>query len=91
LEEKTACKRSEAHKVFSNNTFLPYKVSKERALGFTREQMFTSNVRRTGHCLAADTLINLVDHTQQHPGVPQRYVLYSEADGHAGAMLMTAD
>ncbi|HEX6870664.1 MAG TPA: 3-oxoacyl-ACP synthase [Micromonosporaceae bacterium] len=43
------------------NLFLPIVTMKERQAGFTADQLDTGNVARTGHCFAADPLINLVD------------------------------
>ncbi|HSR22231.1 MAG TPA: 3-oxoacyl-ACP synthase, partial [Candidatus Eisenbacteria bacterium] len=43
------------------NIFKPIVVMKERQAGFTPEQIYTDNIRRVGHCFAADPLINLVD------------------------------
>jgi 3-oxoacyl-[acyl-carrier-protein] synthase-3 len=43
------------------NLFRPLLVMKERQAGFREDQLFLDNITRTGHCFAADPLINLVD------------------------------
>jgi 3-oxoacyl-[acyl-carrier-protein] synthase-3 len=43
------------------NLFKPLLVMKERQAGFREDQLFLDNIVRTGHCFAADPLINLVD------------------------------
>jgi 3-oxoacyl-[acyl-carrier-protein] synthase III len=43
------------------NLFKPLLVMKERQAGFRDDQLFLDNIPRTGHCFAADPLINLVD------------------------------
>lgn len=69
-------------KLFGNNIFLPIKIAREGVVGFTRKQLYLENVRRVGHCLGCDTIINLVDFGSGKVG--NGYVLYSEAEGHAG-------
>jgi 3-oxoacyl-[acyl-carrier-protein] synthase III len=43
------------------NLFKPLLVMKERQAGFREDQLYLDNIGRTGHCFAADPLINLVD------------------------------
>jgi 3-oxoacyl-[acyl-carrier-protein] synthase III len=43
------------------NLFIPLVVMKERQAGFSAEQLYLENISRTGHCFAADPLINLAD------------------------------
>lgn len=57
------------------NLFLPLLVMKERLAGFGAEQLYTDNVRRIGHCFAADPLINLVDRAAAGHLRPDHYYL----------------
>ena len=77
---------SDLDKVLSTNTFLPIKKHRERALGFAPAQQFLGNIVRLGHCLAADALISLVDCESAEPKLR---LLYSEADGHAAAIVVS--
>jgi 3-oxoacyl-[acyl-carrier-protein] synthase III len=43
------------------NLFRPLLVMKERQAGFSEDQLYLDNIQRTGHCFAADPLINLAD------------------------------
>lgn len=43
------------------NLFRPLLVMKERQAGFGEDQLYLDNIPRTGHCFAADPLINLAD------------------------------
>jgi 3-oxoacyl-[acyl-carrier-protein] synthase-3 len=43
------------------NLFKPLLVMKELQAGFRGDQLYLDNITRTGHCFAADPLINLVD------------------------------
>jgi 3-oxoacyl-[acyl-carrier-protein] synthase-3 len=43
------------------NLFRPLLVMKERQAGFSDDQLYLGNIERTGHCFAADPLINLAD------------------------------
>lgn len=43
------------------NLFRPLLVMKERQAGFSDDQLYLDNIERTGHCFAADPLINLAD------------------------------
>jgi 3-oxoacyl-[acyl-carrier-protein] synthase-3 len=43
------------------NLFKPLLVMKERQAGFCAAQLYLDNIPRTGHCFAADPLINLAD------------------------------
>jgi 3-oxoacyl-[acyl-carrier-protein] synthase III len=83
---KIAC--SKLGKILANNTFLPIKKQRERALGFAPNQIFLDNTARIGHCLAADGLIGLVDCEASGTLEPTLQLLYSEADGHAAAVVV---
>jgi len=50
--------------VLSNNIFKPITQQKERKLGFSKAQLYQKNVLLHGHCFSADTLINLLDYSQ---------------------------
>jgi 3-oxoacyl-[acyl-carrier-protein] synthase-3 len=79
-------------KVLSHNLFLPFKVAKERALGFAKAQMFLANTPRLGHCLASDALVNLADHARSlQNATPPARLLFADADGHAVAVLLSAE
>jgi 3-oxoacyl-[acyl-carrier-protein] synthase III len=43
------------------NLFRPLLVMKERQAGYHEDQLYLGNISRTGHCFAADPLINLAD------------------------------
>lgn len=43
------------------NVYQPIVYLKEMQAGFTKGQLYLDNITRTGHCFAADPLINLVD------------------------------
>ena len=43
------------------NLYTPLVVMKERQAGFSAAPLYLDNIRRIGHCFAADPLINLVD------------------------------
>jgi 3-oxoacyl-[acyl-carrier-protein] synthase-3 len=72
-------------KVLATNMFLPIKKHRERALGVAPGQQFLANLPRFGHCLAADALIGLVD---CETAEPRLRMMYSEADGHAAALIV---
>jgi 3-oxoacyl-[acyl-carrier-protein] synthase-3 len=80
--ERAGSKQTEIAKIFGNNVYLPIKTGREGVVGFSRSQMYLENVRRTGHCLGCDSIINLVDFGRGEAG--SRYVLYAEAEGHRG-------
>jgi 3-oxoacyl-[acyl-carrier-protein] synthase III len=71
------------------NLFTPLVVMKERQAGFTAEQLYLGNIRRIGHCFAADPLINLVDRgALGHIGEGHYCVLASSVPGsRIGALL----
>ncbi|MFJ5259395.1 3-oxoacyl-ACP synthase [Streptomyces sp. NPDC088387] len=71
--------------VLHNNLFLPIVVMKERLAGFTPAQLDTTNTARTGHCFAADPLINLVDRRTAPDGY---YLLATSVPGSRAAMLL---
>jgi 3-oxoacyl-[acyl-carrier-protein] synthase-3 len=48
-------------RLFHTNIYLPLCILKELQAGFSREQLFTDNIPRIGHCFGADPLINLID------------------------------
>lgn len=78
--------QAQVTKLFGNNVYLPIKSGREGIVGFTRPQMYLENVRRTGHCLGCDSIINLVDFGPGQEG--NSYVLYSEAEGHVGCVAL---
>ncbi|MEV7727414.1 3-oxoacyl-ACP synthase [Streptomyces sp. NPDC087917] len=59
--DQTGMKIGDIQGVLHANLYKPVVVLKERQAGFTREQLYLDNIRRVGHCFAADPLINLVD------------------------------
>jgi 3-oxoacyl-[acyl-carrier-protein] synthase-3 len=64
------------------NIFKPLVVMKELQAGFAREQLYTDNVERVGHCFAADPLINLADRAAAGQVQPDRhYLLASSVPG----------
>ncbi len=71
------------------NIFTPLLVMKERQAGFASEQLFTANIERSGHCFAADPLINLVDQAaagEVHPG--HHYLLAASVPGSRFGILL---
>jgi 3-oxoacyl-[acyl-carrier-protein] synthase III len=71
--------------VLHNNLYTPITVMKERLAGFTLAQLDTGNTARTGHCFAADPLINLVDRRTEPGG---HYLLAASVPGSRAAMLL---
>jgi 3-oxoacyl-[acyl-carrier-protein] synthase III len=71
--------------VLHNNLYIPIVVMKERLAGFTVAQLDTRNTARTGHCFAADPLINLVDRRTEPGG---HYLLAASVPGSRAAMLL---
>jgi len=57
------------------NLFRPLLVMKERQAGFREGQLFLENIPRTGHCFAADPLINLVDRAALGHLVKENYAM----------------
>lgn len=49
-------------KIFHDNLFLPIVSIREQMAGFSREQLYTENISRIGHCFGCDPLINLSDY-----------------------------
>jgi 3-oxoacyl-[acyl-carrier-protein] synthase-3 len=71
------------------NIFKPLVVMKERQAGFTREQIYTDNIERVGHCFAADPLINLVDRIPLgHVRSERHYLLASSVPGSRMGVLL---
>ncbi|MDQ2956496.1 MAG: 3-oxoacyl-ACP synthase [Actinomycetota bacterium] len=71
------------------NIFKPLVTMKERQAGFSAAQLYTDNIERTGHCFAADPLINLVDRAGQgavHPG--HYYLLAASVPGSRFGVLL---
>jgi len=87
LLERAGLRREDVRKLFGNNIFRSLKKARESAAGFTDAQMYLENVERTGHCLACDTIINLVDFGGNNDCA--HYLLLAEAEGHSGALLLT--
>jgi 3-oxoacyl-[acyl-carrier-protein] synthase-3 len=73
-------------KIFGNNIFRPAKRYREMRAGFCQEQMYLENVERVGHCMACDSILNLIAHGAR--ATPGHYVLHAEAEGHASAILL---
>jgi 3-oxoacyl-[acyl-carrier-protein] synthase-3 len=75
-----------------NNICLPVVTMKEMQAGFAESQLDTSNITRTGHCFAADPLINLADRrsagTIQPGGL---YLLASSVPGFRACVLLRAN
>ncbi|MFK0289907.1 3-oxoacyl-ACP synthase [Streptomyces sp. NPDC090442] len=71
--------------VLHSNLYMPVVVMKERLAGFTASQLDTGNTARTGHCFAADPLINLVDRRTEPGG---HYLLAASVPGCRAAMLL---
>ncbi|MFF4948035.1 3-oxoacyl-ACP synthase [Streptomyces chattanoogensis] len=71
--------------VLHTNLYTPVVVMKERLAGFTLGQLDTTNTARTGHCFAADPLINLADRRTEPGGY---YLLAASVPGSRAAMLL---
>lgn len=71
--------------VLHNNLYIPIVVMKERLAGFAPAQLDTANTARTGHCFAADPLINLVDRRTAPGG---HYLLAASVPGSRAAVLL---
>jgi 3-oxoacyl-[acyl-carrier-protein] synthase III len=82
--QRAGSKQAEITKIFGNNIYLPIKTGREGIVRFSRSQMYLENVRRTGHCLGCDSIINLVDFGPGEAG--SRHALYAEAEGHRGCV-----
>jgi 3-oxoacyl-[acyl-carrier-protein] synthase III len=61
LLEPPGLKLGELSALAHLNLFRPLLVMKERQAGFREDQLYLDNIPRTGHCFAADPLINLAD------------------------------
>jgi 3-oxoacyl-[acyl-carrier-protein] synthase-3 len=83
-----AVSQSRVTKIFGNNIFRPAKRYREMRAGFCLEQMYLENVERLGHCMACDSILNLIAHDVRTAA--GHYVLYAEAEGHASAILLAA-
>ncbi|WP_200836980.1 3-oxoacyl-ACP synthase [Streptomyces sp. WAC05374] len=80
--EAAGMKAGDVHAVLHTNLYRPVVVLKERQAGFSKEQLFLDNIARTGHCFAADPLINLVDRAAAHGTRPDgHYLLVSSVPG----------
>lgn len=87
--EKAAIPLSDIKKVFSNNTFLPIKMLKERNIGFVKSQMDISNVANIGHCFSCDSILNYYLYKSSRPEAEEGYfLLLAEADGHSTSVLI---
>ncbi|MDX2934492.1 3-oxoacyl-ACP synthase [Streptomyces ipomoeae] len=71
--------------VLHTNLYIPIVAMKERLAGFTPAQLDTANTARTGHCFAADPLINLADRRTEPGGY---YLLAASVPGSRAAMLL---
>ncbi|HUC56852.1 MAG TPA: hypothetical protein VMA95_05585 [Streptosporangiaceae bacterium] len=64
------------------NLYTPLVVMKERQAGFGPGQLYLDNIRRIGHCFAADPLINLADRMALgHVGTGSYCMLASSVPG----------
>jgi len=61
------------------NLLRPVVTLKERQAGFARDQLFTDNIERVGHCFAADPLINLADRAVAGALTAGRYYLLASS------------
>ncbi|MEG3130952.1 hypothetical protein SC171_23365 [Pantoea cypripedii] len=76
-------------KVFSNNTFLPVKMLRERSIGFTDDQIDISNIASFGHCFSCDSMLNYYLYQSSYPEINHEYyLLFAEADGHSASVLI---
>lgn len=81
--------REGVKKVFNNNVFLPIKSQKDKLASVSREQRFTDNVARTGHCLSCDSVINFVDYCAGCSlSVGDQFVLQADGNGICAAVLL---
>jgi 3-oxoacyl-[acyl-carrier-protein] synthase-3 len=77
---------------FCNNIFVPITSSKELDAGFEDEQLYTKNVKRTGHCFSADPLINLVDYARETSVENGQYFLMNgDSPGMRSSILLRAN
>ncbi|MDF7662498.1 hypothetical protein PUG81_26330 [Erwiniaceae bacterium L1_54_6] len=80
---------SDIKKVFSNNTFLPVKMFREKSIGFTHDQIDISNVANIGHCFSCDSILNYHLYQSSHPERDEGYyLLFADSDGHAATVLI---
>lgn len=89
LLDPLGMKLSEVCGLLHLNIFLPLVVMKERQAGFSADQLYTGNIERTGHCFAADPLINLVDRAAAgavHPD--HHYLLAASVPGSRFGVLL---
>nr|WP_240956521.1 hypothetical protein [Micromonospora sp. HNM0581] len=70
------------------NIFLPLVIMKELQAGFAKEQIYTTNIARFGHCFAADPLINLVDRQEAGIDVGSLHLLAASVPGSRFAVLL---
>lgn len=91
-------------KVFHDNLFLPIVSIREQMAGFSRDQLYTENIARVGHCFGCDPLINLSDYAastgiSDHtlvgmfsgtPGVRSGLVLQASGASHMAGPRQTA-
>lgn len=87
--DKAAIRLSDIKKVFSNNTFIPIKILKERNIGFAKDQMDTSSVANIGHCFSCDSILNYFLYKSSRPEAEKGYfLLLAEADGYSASVLI---
>jgi 3-oxoacyl-[acyl-carrier-protein] synthase III len=71
------------------NLVIPVLSMKERQAGFSADQLYLDNIRRFGHCFAADPLINLVDRVALgHVRVGDHLMLATSVPGERYSMLL---
>jgi 3-oxoacyl-[acyl-carrier-protein] synthase III len=82
----------QVNRVFNNNVYLPIKSQKDQLAGFKRSQMYLDNVRRTGHCLASDSLINFRDYSDGRTVASgERFVFQADGNGCCAVSLMQSE
>jgi 3-oxoacyl-[acyl-carrier-protein] synthase III len=87
--QQAGIKISDVEKVFSNNTFLPVKMFRERSIGFTDDQIDISNVANIGHCFSCDSLLNYYFYPSSGPEREHGYfLLFADSDGHSASVLI---
>lgn len=86
---KASIRLADIKKIFSNNTFLPVKIVKERNIGFSAKQIDARNVAGIGHCFSCDSILNYCLHKSSQPEPSDGYfLLFADADGHSACVLI---
>lgn len=91
LMEAAGTAAGEVRKVLPSNLSVPMLTTFLGDVGFSAQQLFTSNHRRMGHCLASDCLINLHDHVAaEGADAGDTFVLYGVGPATWGAAVLRA-